>query len=435
MLFSKTAMPPPDEKTRSLRRMKALALLALLFSLALLLLSHYMGRQGVWGWLGAFAEAATVGALADWFAVTALFRHPLGLPISHTAIIPRNQARIAKSLASFVQDKFLDKDLLMQRINAYNPAQKLGSSLSNPGLLRKFSTQMQDWAVHSLESIDSPTIERELYKILQQQLKNLDTVPIVEQLTDLLKNNHNQQGLLDSILKKIATWAGTPEVREKITSKMVETARHRYPKMLWITDKLEYTDNIAETLVTHLSQSLFDEVQKILIDPNHPLREHYSSEIKLVMQQIMSDPIMRVKIKQQKEEMLEHPALQLFVQTLWRILRNWLSNDLKKPDSHLASRFMQYASLLGSRLRHEPGWQQSINAQIQTLAWYMIDHLRQIAPEHIRKTMQDWDSEYLVYEIERNVGRDLQFIRINGTIIGGIVGVILYALVQWFGSI
>ena len=142
---------------------------------------------------------------------------------------------------------------------------------------------------------------------------------------------------------------------------------------------------------------------------------------------------MRVKIKQQKEEMLEHPALQLFVQTLWRILRNWLTNDLKKPDSHLASRFMQYASLLGSRLRHEPGWQQSINAQIQTLAWYMIDNLRQIAPEHIRKTMQDWDSEYLVYEIERNVGRDLQFIRINGTIIGGIVGVILYALVQWFG--
>lgn len=428
-------MPPTttDDKTRALRRMKAIALLALLLSFALLCISHYMGRQGLWGWLGAFAEAATVGALADWFAVTALFRRPLGLPISHTAIIPRNQKRIAESMAQFVRDKFLDKDMLMQRIAAYNPAQKLGRSLSNPDLLRKFSNQMQGWAVESLKKVDSPTVERELCALLQQQLREWDTTPLVEQLAQLFKQDQSQQQLLDSILAKLATWADTPAVRAQITEKMVSTARQQYPNMVWIADKLSYTENIAETLVTHLSRSLIDEMQNVLNNPHHPLRLHYSNEIRLSLQAAMNNPIMRIKMKQQKEQMLQHPALQSFVHSLWQILRNWLAADLQKPDSGLSTRFMQYAALLGSRLRREPKWQSFLNTHIQTLAWYLLDHLRQIAPEHIRETMQAWDTKYLVSEIERSVGRDLQFIRINGTVIGGIVGVILYALVQLAG--
>ena len=110
-----------EEKARQLRRMKGIALGALLLAVLLLALSHYFGRQGAWAWVGAFAEAATVGALADWFAVVALFRHPMGLPIPHTAIIPRNQQRIADNLAHFVRDKFLDKAVLLPRIAAFNP--------------------------------------------------------------------------------------------------------------------------------------------------------------------------------------------------------------------------------------------------------------------------------------------------------------------------
>ena len=192
----------PDSKTRALRRMKAIAFFALLVSLVLLALSHIMGRQGIWGWIGAFGEAAAVGALADWFAVTALFRHPLGLPITHTAIIPRNQQRIAQTLAQFIQDKFLDKNMLMQRIAAYNPAQKLGQMLSNLGYVQKITSHLQSWAISSLETMDVVVVERQIYVVLQRQFKNWDSTSAFEQLFELLKSDQSQQSVLDTVLKK-----------------------------------------------------------------------------------------------------------------------------------------------------------------------------------------------------------------------------------------
>ena len=423
----------PDSKTRALRRMKAIAFLALFVSLVLLVVSHLMGRQGVWGWIGAFSEAAAVGALADWFAVTALFRHPLGLPITHTAIIPRNQKRIAHTLAQFIQDKFLDKNMLMQRITAYNPAQKLGQMLSNLGYVRKITSQLQTWAISSLETMDVVAVEHQVYVVLQRQFKNWDSTSAFEQLFELLKSDQSQQSVLDTVLKKIAAKLASDEARIMFSEKMIATAREKYPNMIWLTDKLEYTDNIADTLVSHMTQSLLDEVQKVLLDPQHPLRMHYASEVQHFLYQVLHDPITRIKIKQQKKSMADHPALQFFTHTMVRILRDWVSSDLKKDDSQLATRLMLYVSVLGDRLQNNVTWQRTINQYIQTISWYAIDHMRKIVPGHIVTTMQSWDSEYLVNEIERNVGRDLQFIRINGTIIGGIVGVIFYAIVQFLG--
>ena len=142
-------MSLPD-RARRLDRMKAIALGCLLGAITLLVLSHVMGRQGIWGWVGAFAEAATIGALADWFAVVALFRHPLGLPIPHTAIIPRNKLRIADALADFLVDNFLAREQLLQRLDAWNPARQLGEFLGEPERLNGLSKQRQGCAAESL---------------------------------------------------------------------------------------------------------------------------------------------------------------------------------------------------------------------------------------------------------------------------------------------
>ena len=420
------------KKLRALRRMKALAVGALLLSLVLLLVAHRMGRQGAWGWVGAFAEAATVGALADWFAVTALFRHPLGLPIPHTAIIPRNQVRIADSLAAFVRDKFLDKAALLQRMAAYNLAQKLGDYLAEPATLRRLTGQAQEWAAKSVTALDNPALAHELLGFVQRQLRAWNAAPTAAQLVQVLTHGSHHQRVLNAALEKVAQWVGHPDIRELIANKMVSTARREYPKTVWVTDKLDKTEGIADALALQLAQALIDEVQNVLSNPTHPLRQHYAAEVGQWMQRLEHDPDVQQQVQAFKDQLLDHPALQGYVQQIWQQLRDWLHADLQKPDSTLAAHFMDYASAFGQRLQRDPAWQNAVNAQLQVIAWHLADHLRTLAPEHIRKTMQSWEADYMVGEIEKHVGTDLQFIRLNGTVIGGLAGVVLYGVLQWW---
>ncbi|MDO4769763.1 MAG: DUF445 domain-containing protein [Brachymonas sp.] len=422
---------PLDEKTRALRRMKSVALAALFAAVALLGLSLYMGRQGVWGWLGAFAEAATVGALADWFAVTALFRHPLGLPIPHTAIIPRNRQRLADALAQFVRDKFLDKEVLLQRMAAYNLAQKLGVFLSQPGRLPRLTQQMREWLASTVAALDNPELEQGLLDFVRKQLQQWNAAPTAAQLVQFLTLGDHHQRVLNASLEKIAEWIGTPTIRQLIAERMVAMARQQYPKIVWMTDKLDYTEDIAAKLAAQLAQSLVDEVQTVLATPEHPLRQHYAAEISSWLQRLQTDPALQSQVQQFKDQLLNHPALQDYVQRLWQRGRQWLQQDLRSADSALAAGFMRYATALSERLQHNPAWQNALNSQLQVLAWHLADHLRVVAPEHIRRTMQAWDDKDLVNEIERHVGRDLQFIRLNGTIIGGLIGVLIYAITHF----
>ena len=241
-----------DTKTRTLRQAKAAAFLVLLLSLALLLLSAHMKQQGLWAWAGAFAQAATIGALASWFVTTALFRRPLGLPFAYTALVARLQSQIAQGMGQFMHNNFLDKEALIARTAVFNPAQKLGSSLSNPAQLRSFTAQLQDWAASSFKKLDNPAIERELCSLLQRELHTHGSTPAVEQMVRLLKPDQNPQPMLDCSLRKIIHWASTPSVRKSISEEMVEAAKQQYPKLLWLTDQFSYTENIAETLAADL---------------------------------------------------------------------------------------------------------------------------------------------------------------------------------------
>ena len=420
-----------EEKARQLRRMKGIALGALLLAVLLLALSHYFGRQGAWAWVGAFAEAATVGALADWFAVVALFRHPMGLPIPHTAIIPRNQQRIADNLAHFVRDKFLDKAVLLPRIAAFNPAQRIGEYLSQPERVAYLATQLRSWARQSLAALDDPAIERDLLAIVKRQLHDWNAAPTAAQLMQMLTHGQHHQRVLNAGLVKMAEWVSAPEILGLISDKMMAMARREYPKMTWFTDKLDRTEEIADRLADKLAQALIDEVVVVLKDPEHPLRVHYGEEVVRMMARLEEEPELQQKVQQFKTQLLLHPALQGYVQQLWARLRAWLHDDLDSEDSVIARHFVKYAQQLGERLRDDAVWQDAANDQLRIAVEHVADQLRDIAPEHIRRTVQDWDARYMVQEIERSVGRDLQFIRLNGTVIGGLAGVVLYALFRY----
>ncbi|NLX16974.1 MAG: DUF445 domain-containing protein [Ramlibacter sp.] len=416
------------EQARGLCNMKRIALGALLCAVALLALSEYFGRVGIWGWVAAFAEAATVGALADWFAVVALFRHPMGIPIPHTAIIPRNQQRIANNLAQFVRDKFLDKAVLLPRIQSLNPAHRIGEYLSAPERVRHLATQLQQWAAQSVAALDSPALERDLLAIVKRQLHDWNAAPTAVQLVNMLTQGGHHERVLQTALIKVSDWVGSPQIRLLIADKMIEMARREYPKMTWFVDKLDYTEDIADRLADRLAQALIDEVQVVLRDPDHPVRQHYVDEVVRLMERLEHDPDMQQRVQQLKTELLRHPALQGYASQLWQRLRDWLRQDLSSSESVIAAQFERYAAQLGQKLRDDPVWQEAANQQLEIAVEHLTEQLRQIAPEHIRATVQGWDTRYMVQEIERSVGKDLQYIRLNGTLIGGLAGLVLYAL-------
>lgn len=417
---------PPN----SARKMKGVALAALLLCVVLLLVAHYYGRQGAWAWVAAFAEAGTVGALADWFAVTALFRHPLGLPIPHTAIIPKNQQRIANNLAEFVRDKFLEPQMLVARLESMNPAQKLGEFLLEPRQLRMVSLQLRRWVGQSIKSLNNPALEQEVVQLVQKHLHDWDAAPTAGKLFQGLAQSQYQEALLNAGLEKLADWVSNPHVREIIAGKMATVARREYPKATWVTDKLDYTNEIASSLADRLAQAMIQEVIAVLQQPEHALRQHYAQEIKALLLRLENDPTTQAKVRDAKNQLLDSPALQGYVGDMWGKVHQWLQKDLRKSDSQIAKQFERYALRIGQKLRDDPVWQRTANEQLRIAAHHMAEILRDIAPKHIQRTVQEWDSQYMVQEIERSVGKDLQFIRINGTVIGGLVGLILHALLR-----
>lgn len=419
-----------SDRVRRLQRMKAIALGFLLGAIVLLVVAHLNGRQGVWGWVGAFAEAATIGALADWFAVVALFRHPLGLPIPHTAIIPRNKARLADALGDFLVNNFLAREQLLKRLEAWNPARQLGEFLGQPERLDALSRQLQGWAAESLKALDSPLMEREVLGLVHRQLLGWNAAGTAARLTRALTAGQHHQRVLNAGLQQIGGWLDKPEVRGFITEKLVSMARREFPKLTWLTDKLDYTDALGEALSQKLANALVDELQAILADAEHPVRLRYAAEAQRLLQRLEHDPDFQAKVDRWKRELVESPLVQDYARDLWARLRQWLHDDLARDDSTTLAHFRSYAERFGRRLREDPVWQSATNAQLQIAAEHLADQLRKVAPGYIRQTVESWDTTDMVREIEVSVGRDLQFIRLNGTLIGGIAGVLLYALFQ-----
>lgn len=410
--------------------MKAIALGLLLGAIALLALAHWHGRTGAWAWVGAFAEAATIGALADWFAVVALFRHPLGIPIPHTAIIPRNKARIADALATFVADNFLAREQILRKLQDWNPALRLGEFLSTPTRLEQLAQQLQAWLAHALGALDDPAFEREIMDVVRRQLAQWNAAATGAQLLRALTHGDHHQRLLNTGLVQIAQWIDREPVRGAITEKLVEMARREFPKVMWFTDTFGYTQELGDALSARLANAVLDEVQSILNTPEHPLRQHYAQQAELLMANLENDAQLQEKVADFKQRMLDSPELNGYVKQLWQRLRDWLQADLARPDSASMAQFRHYAARLGTRLQGDPIWQNAANAQLRIAAEHIAGQLRVVAPQYIRQTVESWDASFLVEEIERSAGRDLQFIRVNGTLIGGLAGVLLYAIFQ-----
>ena len=419
---------PADPRDTALARMKAVAAGLLAAALAGLALAAWQGGQGAWGWLEAFCEASAVGAVADWFAVVALFRHPLGLPLPHTAIIPRSKARVADGLAEFVRDHFLEPEALVARLGVFDPARRLADWLGEPARVDDWVGDARRWALKAVGLFDDDRMRRATLDLVVAQARRWNTAATAAEVLTVLTQGGRHHELLDAGLEKIGGFLGEPEVKAQVSALMVRHARKEWPKVIGMVELVTPVARMADGLADKLSASVLGELREVLAQPDHPVRQRYDQWLAEFVERLRHDEPLVAAFERVKTRALDDPAVLDYAASVWQEVKTLLQADLADEHSALAGHVAQAMRDVGNRLRNDDSLRASLNEHLLSAAGQLAASLRGGVTTHIAQTIKDWDDRQLVDELERSVGKDLQFIRINGTVVGGCVGLVLHAL-------
>ncbi|MDX3907830.1 MAG: DUF445 domain-containing protein [Pigmentiphaga sp.] len=397
-------------------------------------LSHAMGGQGVWAWVRAFCEAATVGALADWFAVVALFKRPLGLPIPHTAIIPSNKERLAENLAVFVRDHFLEPDVLLARLKVFDPAARLGTWLSEPAQARAAAAMARTWLSQALDLLDERAVRDAIQGFVVSRLRAWDAGAAAGEVLGLLTRDGRHHQLLDEALRRLGGYLDDESVKARVSGLMVKYARREWPRIVGTVNLVKPVDSIADNLADRLARAMLDELHDVLSRPDHPLRKDYEAWVDAYVGRLRDDPALREQIARIKSNLIDHATVQEYVQGLWEEIHAALRRNLDSDASPLVGYLERSLAALGRQLAANTELREAINEHVMAGARSLAARLRTGVTEHISQTVKGWDERQLVSEIELSVGPDLQYIRYNGTLVGGLIGIALHALVVTLGG-
>jgi uncharacterized membrane-anchored protein YjiN (DUF445 family) len=421
-----SGQPHEGARVQALARMKWIALAALVAAVLGLVVSVAMGAQGAWAWLRAFCEAAAIGALADWFAVVALFRHPMGMPIPHTALLPRSKDRLADSLATFVRDQFMAPDTLLEKLTVFNPAARLGEWLRTPDNADQLTRSVRTLALEGLSFINEASIRQAINAFVMNQARGWDASVTASQVMGLLTQDGRHHQLLDAALERVAEYLNEEDTRQLIASKMVAAVRREYPKLVGIVDTFSSVDSIGGSLADKVSRQLVEEVREALAQPDHSIRIRYEQFIHGFLDRLQHDAPFRSQVNQIKNQLSESQQVRCYLDGLWESLQQAINADLQREDSALLSHLRQGLDALGHKLATDPGLINVLNAHMLSAAGKLVAQLRSGVTEHIASTVKAWDDRELVRQLELSVGRELQFIRLNGTLVGGLIGLALH---------
>lgn len=404
------------------RRMRLFATGLLVFmAMAFVLLRHFAGPHPAWGYALAFTEAAMVGGLADWFAVTALFRHPLGLPIPHTAIIPENKDRIASTMALFLRDNFLTPQVVARRMRAYNVAAAVGRYFSNPEsgaqsrLLAGAASLMGDM----LESLDQRQLGGMVKSTLRSQLEKLEIAPLLGQLIQAAIADRRHLPVIESLIR----WAGfTIEDNEEL----IRTTIHERANTL-----MRWT-GLDERIANSLLDGLYKLLAETLVDAEHPVRGKIEEGLATLADNLLHDPEMQERVQRLKTEVLANPAMGTWLDGMWERLRASMLRAAREPGRDFFGQSGASLGELGEALQRDERLQLLVNRFVRRTVVGMVTRYGDEIVRLVSETVRRWDAQTVTDRIEGAVGRDLQFIRINGTLVGGSVGMVLHAVTTFF---
>ena len=372
------------------------------------------------GFVQAFAEAAMVGGLADWFAVTALFRHPLGLPIPHTAIIPRNKDRIGDTLATFLRDNFLTPGVVARRMYGLDIAGATGRFLANPadrgtGRLRNGASRL---LADILESLDDKRLGGMAKSAIAERFLRLDAAPLLGQSLDAAMREGRHIPLLDGIIQRTSHIIAS---NEEIIRQMVHERAGRLLRWTGLDE------NVANAVISGLNKLAFDMAD----DPEHPLRLKINALLADLADDLQYDEAMQARVNGLKDELIANPAMQRWIDGLWQQGRAALLKAARDPDRAMAGRMGETLRQLGQTLQEDARLRETINRFARRAAVGAAASYGDGIVKLVSETIRSWDVQKVTDRIETAVGRDLQYIRINGTLVGGLVGLTLHAIEIW----
>lgn len=405
------AVPP------ALTRMRRVAT-AMLVVMALLFLASRApeARHPAWGFVQAFAEAAMVGGLADWFAVTALFRHPLGLPVPHTAIIPRNKDRIGDTLAIFLRDNFLTAHVVARRMRRLDVAAVVGRWLANPvggqGRLRHGASRL---AASLIQSFDQQRLGGMVKGAIANRLRSTEVAPLLGQAIQAAIAEDRHVPLIDGMIRFVARAA---DANEQVIRAMVHDRAGSI---------LRWT-GLDETLANKILDGLRKLADDIAADPQHPLRAKAEEGLAKLAADLQSDPALQARVEQFKEDMIGNPALQRWLDGMWERSRAALLRLVRDPDRAMAGGMGDALRQLGETLQRDPRLARTINRFVRRAAVGMVADYGDAIVRLVSDTVRGWDARTITGRLENAVGRDLQYIRINGTLVGGLVGLCIHSI-------
>lgn len=372
------------------------------------------GLSGPWVWVNAFSEAAMVGALADWFAVTALFRHPLGIPIPHTAIIARRKNEIGESLARFVAENFLQAEVLEQRLRSRDLSRIVINWLKQVKNRRQLTASMLSLWCWLMDAVGEQRVRDFTTRLLQRQSASIDVAKVAGQALEILTSKGRHQEIFTQALRFAIV--ALHENQERIRGRV----QHESP--WWMPGFVD--DKIVGELLQRIESLLFE----MVLDPAHELRQRFDLQLEQLTQDLQGLPEYQQLGEKIKQDFMQNVSIQEYLLQLWNDLAERLKIAEGDPESTIHKRLDKLLLNLVDELEADPDMRDLLNQWLSAAIVRIVSENRESVSGLISDTVQSWDADTTSQRVELAIGRDLQFIRINGTLVGGLVGIVLLAL-------
>jgi uncharacterized membrane-anchored protein YjiN (DUF445 family) len=399
-----------EERRRGLRRMRTIAV-----GLLVLAAVVYVATRGQDGWLGfvnAGAEASMVGAMADWFAVTALFKHPLGLPIPHTALVPKRKDELGRGLQEFVGENFLQEGIIRDRVAAAAISLRVGRWLNDPVNARRVADEAAEVATIALGKVTDGHVRGFVHDALVPRFHEEPISPMLGGLLDEVVRDDLHHGLVDLAIDEVASWL------VENPASFAEVLGERAP--WWAPPRLN------DAVVRRVHREIVDWLLDIRHDPRHHARRALDSMLRQLAQDLQTDPDTQARTEKLKDRLLDHPQVLSSSVDLWNALRRALQASLADPEGAVRARMLTELTAFAQRLVDDRDLRKRLDLLAADAAVFVVDRYGAELTAVITHTIERWDGKEAARRIELHVGRDLQFIRINGTIVGGLVGVVIH---------
>lgn len=408
---------PEDEALRveRLRRMKAWALALLVLASVVFIVARYFEAQYPWlGIVRATAEASMIGGLADWFAVTALFRHPLGIPIPHTAIIPARKDRVGQTLGAFVQKNFLNRDVIVAKLHTLNAAERMAQWMVEPGNARRIARQLARSLAAAANVLKDEDVQEFISKAVVSRVQKTQVAPLVGRALSVLTAGNRHQALLDDAIRLLARAISENQdlIRERVEQE----------SPWWIPGAID--DKIAGRIVRALENTM----QAVHADPNHPLRQRFDAAIDEFIVKLQASPEVILKAEQIKEDLLQADTVRQFSASLWADAKASIARHAESAEGFNPETIERGLTAFGTAILGDPVLMEKVDAWLVEAVVAVVERYQDEVGGLIAGTVKRWDAAATSHRIELAIGRDLQFIRINGTIVGGLAGMALYLL-------